>query len=165
VLTLPFKPGTFDAVVSVFGAATDLPEAIRALSALVRQGGTLALTTSDADELPPASDAFWRAVLQVRPAIVETSRTWFVGHTPESMARLLLESDIADADIAHETHHVELATPEDTWRLLEGCGYSRVLARLSVLERDLVEMLTLRPLLEQQVRTVNVGIVYAIART
>lgn len=163
---LPFGDGQFDAVICAFGIflTRDMTAAARELWRLVRPGGALAITTWREGSFEPANASFWNAIRRVRPSVFRRFNPWEAIDTPEALADLLAAAGIAGGSIAVQPYEYSMPTSEGWWAMVEGPGYRDVINQLAPLERDLVEIMTMRPLRAGGVLSVDAGALYAIAR-
>ena len=78
VEALDYAPGSFDAVIIVFGVffLPDMAAGTAALWRLVAPGGQLAVTTWGSGVFEPANSEFWDAVDQVRPDLTRAYNPW-----------------------------------------------------------------------------------------
>jgi SAM-dependent methyltransferase len=162
----PFVDEAFDAVVCGFGIhfAHDMRAATRALWQLVRPGGTLLVATWAAGIFEPANTAFWDAIRKVRPALYTTTNPWDAIDTPEELADLMASAGVPGGSVVEEAYAHPLVRSDDWWQIVLGSHYRRVVDALAPVERDLVEVLTLRPIQERRVDWINAGALFAVAR-
>lgn len=162
---LPFGPATFDAVVCAFGLhyAADMRAATRALWQLVRPGGTLLIATWAEHLFEPADAAFWDAVRRVRPSIVGTSTPWEPIDTPEALADMVASAGVPGGSFLRAPYWHLLLRPDDWWHIVLGTHYRAVVDALTPTERDLVEVLTLRPIHEGRIERIRADALFAVA--
>jgi ubiquinone/menaquinone biosynthesis C-methylase UbiE len=164
--TLPFGDGSFDAVMSVFGIflASDVRATVRKLWGLLRPGGQLAITTWAQHSFEPANAAFWEAIRRVRPSLFRAFNPWDRIDTVRAVGDLLRDAGIANAEIVVQPCQHPLRTADDWWTMVSAPGYRDVLDQLAPLERDLVEIMTMRPMLARGIAAVDVAAICASAK-
>ena len=166
-LAAPGLPAeSFDVVLCVFGIffVPDMAQAISGLWRLVRPGGVLALTTWGERTYEPGSTAFWDAVRQVRPVLERRPFPWERIDTPARLRAEIAAAGVAGPEIeTTETAH-PLAGVEDWWVIVLGSGFRAVVEQMSAPERDRVRDANLAALRAQDVRSIEVRVLYATCR-
>jgi SAM-dependent methyltransferase len=162
---LPFAPATFDAVVCAFGLhyAPDMRAATRALWQLVRPGGKLLVATWAGHLFEPADAAFWDAVRRVRPSLAVTSNPWDPIDTPAALAAMVASAGVPGGAVLQAPYSHLLLRPDDWWHIVLGTHYRAVVDALTPRERDLVEVLTLRPIQEDRIERIRADALFAVA--
>ena len=162
---LPFAPATFDAVVCAFGLhyAADMRAATRGLWQLVRPGGKLLVATWGDHLFEPADAAFWDALRRVRPSLVATSNPWDPIGTPEALADMVASAGVPAVAVVQAPYRHLLLQPDDWWHIVLGTHYRAAVDALAPMERDLVEVLTLRPLQEGRIERIRADALFAVA--
>ena len=166
LLDLQLPPGSFDAVVCVFGIffVPDMPAAVRALWSVVRPGGQLAITTWGPRFFEPASSAFWNAVRNVRPDLYKGFNPWDRVTQPEDLAAVLRQGGVEHADIVAEAGEHPIGSPEAWWAAVLGSGYRGTVDKLSPVDRDAVRAANLEFIRTSRLAGVEANVVYAVAR-
>jgi ubiquinone/menaquinone biosynthesis C-methylase UbiE len=166
MLDLHLPPGSFDAVVCVFGIffVPNMAAAVRSLWSVVRPGGRLAITTWGPRFFEPASTAFWRRIEELRPDLYKGFNPWDRIVDLPALKALLVEGGVNGAEIVAESGEHRLASPEAWWSAIMGSGYRGTIEQLSWAEREHVRTENLRYIEENKVVSVEANVVYAIAR-
>jgi ubiquinone/menaquinone biosynthesis C-methylase UbiE len=160
---LPFAPETFDRVLCGFALffAKDVTELVRRLWALVKPGGTLALSTLT-DFLRPLFDEYLRAL----PASVDAT-PFLVGRRTESadaLEAIVAEAGVPGADVTHETRKIALQDMGTWWQLVDSTGVGRIHAELDPAQADAVRSQVDAYAAAHRVTAVDLGVNYVIAR-
>jgi SAM-dependent methyltransferase len=165
VEALDLPPGSFDAVVCVFGIffMPDMPAAVRRLWRWLKPGGTLAITTWGEGVLEPGNTAFWDAIQAHRPDVYKTFRPWERIDTPGALRSMLAEAGIAACVVDAERSSQPLASPDDWWIIALGSGYRATIDKLDPAAQEAVKRDTLAPLRERNALTAETNTLYAIA--
>jgi ubiquinone/menaquinone biosynthesis C-methylase UbiE len=156
-----FRPGTFDAVLCVFGIFffPDMRATLQKMWRLLRPGGRLAVTTWSADLFEPANTVFWDAVREVRPELYKGFNAWDKLTTPALVEDLFEQAGVAGVEIEAEERDHPLRSAEDWWAIVMGTGYRGTLDRLTAEERDQVRAACMRVTCE----SLRAGVLYARA--
>jgi len=163
---LPFGPSSFDAVVCAFGVyySPDMKAATARLWEMVKPGGKLLIASWAERLFEPANEAFWQAVRSVRPSLYRPQNAWDSIEKPEALAEVLAAAGIPGGSVSEEPYEHPLLRPEDWWTIVLGSHYRATVEKLSPLERELVETLTIKPLAERRVEWINATALFATAR-
>ena len=163
---LDYAPGSFDAVIIVFGLffLPDMTAATRALWRLVAPGGQLAVTTWGPRLFEPANSAFWDAVDRVRPDLTRAYNPWDSLTEPSALAAVLAEAGAKGADVESVPGSHPLRGPEDFWTIVQGSGYRATYDAMSADERDAVRARCMGAISDRRVTTIETNVVYATAR-
>jgi SAM-dependent methyltransferase len=158
-------PASFDAVVCVFGIffLPDMSAGVRELWRLLRPGGRLALTVWGPDIFEPATTAFWDAVGSERPDLVGRFHPWNRITTPEALAALLADSDVAGADVVPEAGSHPVGAVEDWWTIVLGSGYRATVEQLGAQAAERVREANIAALRRRRVRSIATNVIYATA--
>ena len=165
MLDLGLPEASFDAVVCVFGIffVPDMTAAVRALWQVVRPGGTLAITTWGPRFFEPGNTAFWNAVRDVAPELHKSFNPWDRICDPHSVQRLLEDAGIAHSQATAESGQHPIPSPEAWWSAVLGSGYRGTLERLDEPGRGHVRAVNLAFIRDEQIRSVEANVVYAVA--
>lgn len=166
MLALGLDAGSFDAVVCVFGIffVPDIPAAVRELWRLVRPGGVLAVTTWGPRIFEPAVSYFWDAVGAQRPELVQSYQPWDRITDVETLREVLVAGGVESADIDAEDGLHPLSAPEDWWSIVLGTGYRNTVDQLGPEAAEVVRDHCMRRLAAEQVREIEVNVIYAQSR-
>ncbi|WP_437745735.1 class I SAM-dependent methyltransferase [Sorangium sp. So ce1504] len=158
-------PGSFDAVICVFGIffMPDMPAAVRRLWGWLKPGGTLAITTWGERVLEPGNTAFWDAIRAHRPDVYKTFRPWERIDTPGALRAMLAEAGVAACAVDAERSSQALDSPDDWWIIALGSGYRGTIDKLDPGAQEAVKRDTLAPLRERNALTAETNALYAIA--
>jgi ubiquinone/menaquinone biosynthesis C-methylase UbiE len=161
---LALPPGSFDAVVIVFGVffAPDMAAQVRALARLLRPGGTLAITTWGPRLFGPLYADFLQSVRRLAPDLPEY-RPWDRLSTRDEISALLSGAGLRDSAIDAEAGHEPLACPEDWWSIVLGTGLRWFVDQLDGRRADALRRACLER--ARAVRSVETNVIYAVART
>ncbi len=134
MLALGYPDASFDVVVCVFGIffVPDMVAATKELWRMVRPNGRLAITTWGPDLFEPANTAFWSAIGEERPDLLNGFNPWERISTPSGLREMLSEAGIVDAEIVEEAESHPINAPEDWWLVAMGSGYRGTLAQLDL---------------------------------
>ena len=163
---LPTDPASFDVVVCGFGIhhARDMTATSRRLWQLVRPAGQLLIATWSAQLFEPANAAFRETVRHVRPSLCGPFNPWDAIDTPELLVDMLAAAGIPAGQVAEEPYAHPLPDPGDWWEIVMNSHYRAIVEQLTPLERDAVELLTLRHVTEREIEWINAGALFALAR-
>ncbi|WP_045227232.1 class I SAM-dependent methyltransferase [Methyloterricola oryzae] len=165
MMSLEFPEAAFDAVVCVFGIffVPDMPSAVRELWHRVKPGGKLALTTWGPNFFEPANGVFWESIRNEAPDLHKSFNPWDRISHPDSLAAMLAEAGIEDADISEQagTHPIE--SPEDWWTTLLGSGYRGTIDRLDAAAHARVREANLCYVRDSRLSGIEANVIYAIA--
>jgi ubiquinone/menaquinone biosynthesis C-methylase UbiE len=165
MLALDEPAESFDAVVCVFGIffVPDMPGAVRELWRLVRPGGDLAITTWGSNVLEPASSAFWRSILGLRPDLHKAFAPWERINDPESLRQMLRQGGVEAAVVMAETRWHPIGSPEDWWTIVLGSGYRGTIEQLTPTELTAVREANLAFVRDHGITSLEMNALYAIA--
>ena len=116
-----FAPGSFDAVLSVFGIffADDMPGVLGRAWSWLAPGGRLAITVWGEVVLAPGEPLFWDAVRREDPSLEPISPAEQLTR-PEELHALFLEAGLPSPEIVIERWRMPLASPEAFWPVILG---------------------------------------------
>jgi SAM-dependent methyltransferase len=156
---------SFDAVICVFGIffVSDMPSLVAALWRLVRPGGRLAVTTWGPRMFEPGSTHFWQAIQRERPELYRGFNPWDRITQPEALRDMLGAGGVDEAQIVAEAGTQLLHSPDDFWTVAQGSGYRDTLDQLAPEARERVRQATVAALQADDVRAIEVNVIYAIA--
>jgi ubiquinone/menaquinone biosynthesis C-methylase UbiE len=163
--TLGYPPGTFDAVIIVFGVffLPDMAAGTARLWRLVAPGGQLGVTTWGPRLFEPANSEFWDAVDQVRPDLTRAYNPWDALTEPDAVAALLAGAGAEHSLVEAVAGTHALRSPEDFWTIVQGSGYRATHDAMSVDERHAVRALCLAAITDRRITTIETNVVYARA--
>jgi SAM-dependent methyltransferase len=163
---LALEPGSFDAVVCVFGLffAPAMAEALRRMWDWARPGGLLAVTTWGPRLFHPADGLFWEAVRAERPDLYRGFHPWDRIAEPEALIRLFAESGIPEPSVEVEAGIHPIPEPADWWTVVMGSGYRGTVEALAPESRARVRERTLRALAATGAREIETNVIYAAAK-
>jgi ubiquinone/menaquinone biosynthesis C-methylase UbiE len=162
---LEFAAESFQTVICVFGIffVTDIAGLITALWRLLCPGGQLAITTWGPRMFEPGSACFWQAVQQERPDLYRSFNPWDRITDPGALRQVMREAGIDDVAIVAEAGTQVLSTLDDFWTIALGSGYRGTIDQLAPDARTRVRESTLAQLRAQDLRTIEVNVIYAVA--
>ena len=162
---LGFADGAFDAVISVFSIffAADIAAQARELWRMVRPGGKLAITNWGPRRFEPIGSVWIDAVRRERPDLYTTDKPWDRLSDPETLAGMLREAGIPNAEIATEDGVQPLGRPEDWWTIVLGTGARGRVEQMDPLHVARVRGETVGWLREHDVREIETNVIYAVA--
>jgi ubiquinone/menaquinone biosynthesis C-methylase UbiE len=157
---------SFDAVVCVFGIffVPDMLAAVRELWRMVRPGGKLAITSWGKQVFEPANQIFWDAIEAERPELCKKIRPWERISDPVSLQALLKEGGATHVEVLAEAATHELASPEDWWTIILGGGFRGTIDQLDPAARERVRQANLQTLRTNEIYSLEVNVLYAIAQ-
>jgi SAM-dependent methyltransferase len=158
------ESGSFDAVVCVFGVffAADMAAFVREMWRLVRQGGTLAITTWGPDWCEPASSVFWDSVRELEPTLFRAFNPWDAITTAPALTDLLARGGISGATVeATSGQDHELERADDFWDIVLGSGLRATVDALSHEKRDRVREDVISKLRSRGVTRLRNDVVFA----
>jgi ubiquinone/menaquinone biosynthesis C-methylase UbiE len=155
----------YDAVVCVFGIffVPDMVAAVRELWKAVRPGGQLAITTWGPRFFEPGSTAFWNAVRTVAPELHKSFNPWDRICDPQSLEQLLADAGVENPAATAEAAEHPIPSPEAWWSAVLGSGYRGTLERLDARGREHVRAANFAFIEDEEVRSVEANVVYAVA--
>lgn len=162
---LPFKTGSFDVVVCVFGIffVPDMEAALRELARVTRSGGRLAVTTWGPRFFEPVNNAFWNSVRNVRPDLYKGFNPWDRICEVDAL-RSLMESVTVDVEVVPEADSQPINSPDDWWAMVLGSGYRGTVDQLSPAEREQVRAENIDFIRREAIRSVEANVMYAIGK-
>ena len=164
---LDYAPGSFDAVIIVFGVffLPDMAAGTAALWRLVAPGGQLAVTTWGSGVFEPANSEFWDAVDQARPDLTRAYNPWDSLPDPDADAvgALLAGAGAEQARVEAVAGSHTLRSPEDFWTIVQGSGYRATHDAMSVDARDAVRARCIGAIAQRRVTTIETNVVYGQA--
>lgn len=157
---------SFDAVVCVFGIffVPDMVAAVRELWRMVRPGGKLAITSWGEKVFEPANQIFWDAIAAERPDLVKKFTPWERIGEPASLQGLLEAGNATQVEVFAEVGTHELASPEDWWTMVLGGGLRGTIDQLDSAARERVRQANLHILRTNEIHSLQVDVLYAIAQ-
>jgi ubiquinone/menaquinone biosynthesis C-methylase UbiE len=157
---------SFDAVVCVFGIffVPDMVQAVRELWRMVRPGGKLAITSWGEKVFEPANRVFWEAIATERPDLYKKFTPWERIRNPSSLKALLVEAGVTSVDVFSEETFHQLASPEDWWTMVMGGGTRGTIEQLEPEMRERIRLGNLEYLRRNQVNSLAVDVLYAVAQ-
>lgn len=164
--TLGLPDESFDAIVCVFGIffVPDMSAAIRELWRMVRPGGKLAITSWGEKVFEPANQTFWGVIEAERPDLVKKFMPWDRISDPASLQALLEAGGATQVEVFSEVATHELASPEDWWTMVLGSGFRGTINQLDSAARERVRQANLQYLQTNEVHSLEVNVLYAIAQ-
>ena len=165
MLALEEPAESFDAVLCVFGIffVPDMPGAVRDLWRFVRPGGDLALTTWGSNVLEPASSAFWRSILDLRPDLHKAFNPWDRIADPEGLRQMLRQGGVEAGAVMAENRWHPFRSPEDWWTIVLGSGYRGTVEQLTPTELTAVREANLAFIRDHGITRLETNALYAIA--
>ncbi len=157
---------SFDAIVCVFGIflASDLVAAIQELWRMLRPQGQLAITCWGQKLFEPASQIFWDALEAERPDLCKKSAPWAKISEPAALKALLEKGGATQIEVVAEAGQHELTSPEDWWTIILGTGIRGIVDQLEAKTKERVRQANLQFLRDNQVHSLAVEVLYAIAK-
>lgn len=161
--SLVVAPGSFDAVVIVFGLffADDMTEQLRALARAVRPGGVVAVTVWGPRLFEPLYSVLRAEVRRLRPDVVEY-RPWDRVTTVEALTQIMHEAGLTEVDVTAEPGSCALERPEDFWTIVLGTGLRWLVEALGPRDAAIVRGACLER--AASVGAVETNVIYAVAR-
>jgi trans-aconitate methyltransferase len=150
----------------VFGIffVTDMTSAIRDLWRMVRPGGQLAITSWGVPVFEPATQVFWRAIEAERPDLVKQFTPWDRIADPASLQALLEAGGATSVEVFAEVGTHALDAPEDWWTMALGGGLRGTIDQLDPAAQARVKQANLQFLRTNEVHSLDVKVLYAIAQ-
>ncbi len=137
--------------------------AVRELWRMVRPGGKLAITSWGKNVFEPANQAFWDIIKAERPDLYKTFTPWDRINEASSLENFLREAGATQVEVFAEDAIHELAAPEDWWTMIMGGGIRGTIEQLDLESRERIRAANLEFLRSNQVRELDVNVLYAIA--
>ena len=166
MMALDAEAQRFDFVVCVFGIffVPDKVAALRKMGSLVREPGTLAVTTWGAGVFEPVNSAYWNAIQRVRPELHRSFNPWDQLGDALSLRRLFETAGLPSADIVMEKGSHPIGSDQDVLALLMGTGYRGVIEQLSASEWTQVRDDVLTSMRTSGTKSVSVDVIYAATK-
>lgn len=163
---LGFPEESFDVIVCVFGIffVPDMVAAVRELWRMVRPGGKLAVTSWGENLFEPAHQFFWDTVEAECPDLRQKFTPWERIGNPASLQALLESSGAKKVEVWAEANTHQLTAPEDWWTIVLGSGFRNTIEQLNPIARERVRQANLQLLRTNEVRSLKVDVLYAIAQ-
>lgn len=157
---------SFDVIVCVFGIffVPDMFAAVRELWRMVRPGGKLAITSWGENVFEPANKEFWGAIEAERPDLYKKFTPWDRISAPSSLQALLVAGGATQVEVFAEAGIHELASPEDWWTMVMGGGLRGTIDQLEPAARERVRQANLQFLRTNEVNSLEVNVLYAVAQ-
>jgi SAM-dependent methyltransferase len=165
MLSLRFPAESFDAVICVFGIffVPDMVMAVNELWRRVRPGGRLVVTTWGGNLFEPASGAFWRSIMDVRPDLYKGFNPWDRIDNPKNLKKILNKAGIAAAKIVPENRLHSVGSGDDWWAIVLGSGYRGTVEQLNHTERKTVKELNFAFVRDGNISAIETNVLYALA--
>lgn len=163
---LGYPDDRFDAVISVFSIffVPDMARQVRELWRMVRPGGWLAITTWGPRVLEPGTSAWWNAVKEVRPDLVNPVSPWDRITEPQAVRDLFREAGIVDMKVVAEEGRQTLRSPDDWWTIILGSGFRWTVEQLGHDAAEQVRSTNLAQLRRSNIKAVETNAIFARAR-
>ncbi len=163
---LGFPDESFDAIVCVFGIffVPDMLNGIRELWRMIRPGGKLAITSWGKKVFEPANQVFWRSIESERPDLYKQFTPWDRISDSISLQALLEEGGVTQVDVFAEKVTHELKSPEDWWTMVLGGGLRGTIDQLDPSTKERIRHNNLQFLEINEIKSLNVDVLYAIGR-
>jgi ubiquinone/menaquinone biosynthesis C-methylase UbiE len=163
--SLDYSPGSFDAVVIVFGIffLPDWHAATRYLWRMVKPRGQLAVTTWGPGFLEPCSSVFWSEVATLRPDLHRAYNPWDQLTEPSAVRELLTRAGAEQPEIEAVASTYALRSPEDFWAMVLGTGYRATYDAMSREQGQVLKDRVLTKLAHLNVTEVQTNVIYAAA--
>ena len=129
---------SFDAVVCVFAVffAADMAAFTAEMWRLVRDGGTLAITTWGPGWAQPLSSVFWENVRDLEPALHKAFNPWDEITTREAVGWLFERAGVPGAMTEALPGEQPLAHPDEAWDVVLGSGLRGTVDALAEGQRE-----------------------------
>ncbi|MEA5504743.1 methyltransferase domain-containing protein [Halotia wernerae UHCC 0503] len=162
---LGLKSESFDAVVCVFGIffVPDMVAAVKELWRMVRPGGKLAITSWGEKVFEPANQIFWDTIKTERLDLYRNFTPWDRIADPTSLQAVLEAGGATQVEVFAELGTHELVSPEDWWTMVLGGGVRGTIDQLEPAVRERVRQANLEYLRTNNVHSLSVDVLYAIA--
>ncbi len=162
---LGLPDGDFDVIICVFGIffVADMAAALQELWRLLRPGGRLAITSWGAQVFEPANSIFWDVVAAERPDLSRRTPPWERISDAPALQQLLQAAGITPVQVMAAKDPLPLACPEDWWTMVLGGGLRGTVEQLDPATRERVRQRILDQLRQDQVDSLAVDVLYAIA--
>jgi ubiquinone/menaquinone biosynthesis C-methylase UbiE len=163
--TLGLPDASFEAIACVFGIffVSDMVSALRELWRMVRPGGKLAITSWGKNVFEPANQVFWQEIAAKRPDLYKQFTPWESIRDRTSLKALLEAAGATQIEVIEETGTHQLETPEDWWTMVMGGGCRGTIEQLDLTTRELIKQNNLAFLRQQEIKSLKVDVLYAIA--
>lgn len=157
---------SFDAIVCVFGIffVPDMIAAIQELWRMVRPGGKLAITSWGEQVFEPANQIFWSTIETERPDLYRKFTPWDRINNSASLQALLEAGGATKVKVFEEVDTHKLTSPEDWWTIVLGGGFRGTIDQLDSAARERVRQVNLQLLRTNEVSTLDVNVLYALAQ-
>ena len=165
VTTLAFAPGTFDAVVSVFGLffLDDMPGMLRSAWDWLAPGGRLVTTVWGEVVLAPGEAWFWDAVRREDPALEHISPAAALS-TPAALMRLHADAGLPAPRVTREAWRMPLGSPDAFWPVIMGTSNRGVVEALTPDAQRRVRRATIERLRAEGVDALDMDALIAVVR-
>lgn len=163
---LGFPSASFDAIVCVFGIffVPDMLAAVQELWRMVRPGGKLAITSWGTKVFEPANQIFWSAIEAERPDLYRKFTPWDRIRDSASLQALLEAGGATNLEVFEEVGTYELTSPDDWWTMVLGGGLRGTIDQLDPAARERVRQVNLQLLRTNEVYSLDVNVLYAVAQ-
>ena len=129
---------------------------------MVCPGGKIAITSWGEKVFEPANQQFWNIIESERPDLVTKSKPWDKINNPTSLQSLLEKAGVTNIDVFAQSTTHKLSSSEDWWTMALGGGYRGVIEQLNDLEKKRVREMNQQFLESNQIRALDVDILYAV---
>lgn len=162
---LRFADGSFTAATCVFGLffAQDVTASIAEMWRCLSPGGRLGITTLGLEFFSPMYAQFVEAALAENPAL-DVDVPWRRTEDTDRMADYFRTAGVPDVEIEHEVTTLPLRSPADWWRIVMGTGIRRLAMDLADDALDRVREANLRWMADNDIDSVEFGVIYCRAR-
>lgn len=157
---------SFEAVICVFGIffVPDMVAAVQELWRMVRPGGKLAITSWGEKVFEPANQMFWNIIEAERPDLCRRETPWSRISDSTSLQALLEAGGASQVEVFTESGTHELSSPNDWWTMILGGGLRGSIDQLDPATRERVRQANLQFLQANEIHSLDVDVLYAIAQ-
>lgn len=165
VESLAFPPGSFDAVVSVFGLffVDDMSGLLARAWRWLAPGGALAITAWGEDVLAPGEALFWEAVDREDPTLHTPGHAARL-ETPEKIAAVFAAVGLPVPVIARDRWEMPLPSAEAFWPVIMGTSNRGAYDGLTAAQQQRVRASVTDTLRARGVAGTAMDVLYAVAR-
>jgi ubiquinone/menaquinone biosynthesis C-methylase UbiE len=165
VEALRFAPGSFDAVVCVFGLffIDHMPDLLAQAWHWLAPEGQLAITAWGEDVLSPGEAVFWEAVDRENPAPRGPGHASRLD-TPDKLTAAFLDAGLPPPQVVGDRWEMPLASPEAFWPVIMGTSNRAAFDALDPAQQARVRASVLDELRARETRVTAMDVLYAHAR-
>lgn len=164
--TTGYPDKSFDAIVSIFSIffVQNMEDLAAELWRMLRPNGVLAITTWGPRIFEPMYGKYQSDLKKLRPDLYSAFSPWERITTLDSVEQMMNAAGISNAKAIPESGTIQLARPEDWWKVALGSGLRWTIDNLKDEEAQHLRESNIRWAKENGIDSIETNVIYATAR-